>query len=65
MCSCKGIYFTATLFTLLLIPGTPSTAFSTAATPAGIENIGVYLAIAIFIYINIVHEQVTEIVKDV
>ena len=42
--------------TLLLIPSMPSTAFNTTATPASIENIRVYLAIAIFIYINIAYK---------
>ena len=65
MYSCKGIYFAAVFPTLLLIPGTPGTVFNTTATPTGIENIGVYLAIAVFICINIVYKQVTEIVKDI
>ena len=43
----------------------PGTAFSTIATPASIENVRVYLAIAISIYINIACKQVTEIAKDV
>ena len=55
MCSCRGIRFAA-LFTLLLIPGTPSAVFGTTATPTSMENIGVYLAIAIFIYVDIVYK---------
>ena len=43
----------------------PSITFSTTTTPAGIENIRVYLAIAISVYINIVYKQVTKIVKDI
>ena len=65
MCSYKGIYSAAAFFTLLLIPSTPSAAFSTAATPASMENIRVYLAIAISTRINIVCKQVTKIAKDV
>ena len=64
MCSRRGIRFAASP-TLLLIPGTPSTAFSTAATPASIENIRVYLAIAMFTRVNIVCKRVTKIAKDV
>ena len=64
MRSRKGIYFT-TPPTLLLIPGTPSATFSTTTTPTNIENIGVYSAITIFTYINIVYKQVTEIAKDI
>ena len=56
MYSCKGIYFTAAPPTLLLIPGTPSTAFSTTATPTSTENVRVYTAIAVSVYINIVYK---------
>ena len=55
MRSCKGIYSIAAPFTLLLIPGVPSTASSTV-TPASIENVRVYLAIAIFMRVNIVYK---------
>ena len=65
MHSCKGIYSTTTPFTLLLIPSTPSTAFSTTATPISMENVRVYLAIAISTHINIVCERVTKIAKDI
>jgi len=61
----KGIYSAAAPPTLLLIPSTPSTASGTAATPAGIENIRVYLAIAVSARVNIVCKWVTEIVKDI
>ena len=44
--SYRGTRFTATPFTLLLIPSTLSTASSTAATSASIENVKVYLVIA-------------------
>jgi hypothetical protein len=56
MCSYRGIYSAATSFTLLLIPGTLSITLSTTAAPANIKNIRVYLAITIFIYINIVYK---------
>ena len=50
--------------TLLPITSTPGAAV-TAAASAGIESIGVYLAIAISARINIVYKQVTNIVKDI
>ena len=65
MRSRRGIYFIAPSPTLLLISGTPGVGSSTTATPAGTENIGVYLAIAIFPRVNIVCERVAEVVKDV
>ena len=65
MCSYKGIYFTAAPSTLLLIPGTPGAVFGITATPTSTENVGAYLAIAVFAHINIVCEWVTKIVKDV
>ena len=64
MCSCRGTCFAA-LFTLSLIPGTPGAAFSTTATPASIENVGVYLVITISARVNIAYKQVTEIIKNV
>ena len=51
--------------TLSLIPGTPGAASGTAATPAGMENVGVYSAIAVSARVDIAREQVTEIAKDV
>jgi hypothetical protein len=42
----------------------PSTTSSTI-TPASIENIRVYLAIAISIHVNIVYKQVAKVVKDI
>ena len=42
--------------TFLLIPGTLSTTFSTTATFNNVENVKVYSAIVIFIYINIVYK---------
>ena len=56
MHSYKGIHSTAAPPTLLLISSTPNTAFSTATAPASIENIKVYLAIAVSIYVNIVYK---------
>ena len=41
--------------TLLLIPSIPSTTSSTI-TPASTENVGVYLAIAVSIRVNIVYK---------
>ena len=64
MRSRKDIFSIATPFTLLLIPGTPSTTFSTI-TPTSTENIGVYLAITIFIRINIVYKRVAKVAKDI
>ena len=65
MRSHKGTHFAAAPPTLSLIPGTPSTAPSTPATPTGTENIGVYSAIAVSAYIDIVRKRVTDIVKDI
>ena len=50
--------------TLLLIPSTPSTASGTVA-PASIENIRVYLAIAVSARVNIVYKRVAKVVKDI
>ena len=56
MRSRKGTRFATVPLTLLLIPSTPSTAFGTAAAPINIENVGVYLAIAISTRVNIVYK---------
>ena len=56
MYSCKGIYFAPVSFTLLLISSTPNAASSTATTSAGMENIRVYLVIAVFACVNIVYK---------
>jgi len=56
MRSRRGTYSVAVPLTLLLIPRTPSAAFNTTATSAGIENVGVYLAIAVSARVNIVCE---------
>jgi len=56
MRSYKGIYSTTAPPTLLLIPSTPSTAFSTAATFISIENIRVYSATTASMRINIVYK---------
>jgi len=56
MRSYKGIYFAAASPTLLLIPSTLSTAFNTIATPTSIENVKVYLVIAISTRVNIVYK---------
>ena len=53
MRSCKGIHFATTPSTFLLIFSTPSTTFSTATTPTGMENVKIYLAITVSVYINI------------
>ena len=52
----RGTRSAAALFTFSLIPGTPSTAFSTLTTPTSTENIRIYLAITTFIYVNIVYK---------
>jgi len=65
MRSRRDIRFAAAPSTLLLIPSTPGAASSITAAPTGTENVGVYLAIAISIRVNIVREQVTKIAKDV
>ena len=62
--SYRGICFSA-LFTLLLIPNTPGAVFSTTTTPTGIKNVRVYLAIAIFMRVNIAYKQITKIAKDI
>jgi len=56
MRSYKGIRSIAAPPTLLLIPNTPSTTSSTVATPTSIENIKVYLAIAVSACVNIVYK---------
>ena len=65
MCSHKSTCFAAAFFILLLIPGTPSATSGTTATPASMENVKVYSAIAISVHIDIVCKKVTEITKDV
>ena len=65
MYSCKGIRSIATPSTLLLIPSTPNTTSSTTITPTSMENIRVYLVIAISIYVNIVYKRVAKVVKDI
>ena len=52
----RGTRSTTAPPTLLLIPSTPSTASSTTAAPAGTENVGVYLAIAVSARVNIVRK---------
>ena len=56
MRSYKGIHSTTAPPTLLLILSTPSTASSTAAISAGMENIKVYSAIAVSAHVNIVRK---------
>jgi len=56
MRSYRGTYSTAAPPTLLLIPSTPSTISSTAAAPASMENIRVYSAITVSVYIDIVYK---------
>jgi hypothetical protein len=65
MRSRRGTRSVAAPPTLLLIPSTPSAASSTTATPTSIENVRVYLAIAVSIHVNIVYKQVAEVVKDI
>ena len=57
-----GIYSTIAPLTLSPITATPGGA---AAAAAGMEYVGVYLAIAVFICVDIVCERVTDIVKDI
>jgi hypothetical protein len=64
MRSCRGTRSATASPTLLLIPGMCNTAFTTAAAPTIIENVGAYSAIAVSIRVNIVCEWVTEIAKD-
>ena len=64
MRSRKGTRSVAAPPTLSLIPGTPSAASGTVA-PAGTENVGVYLAIAVSARVDIVRERVAEVAKDV
>ncbi|OCK88049.1 uncharacterized protein K441DRAFT_330198 [Cenococcum geophilum 1.58] len=65
MRSCRGIRSVAAPPTLSLIPGTPGAASGTAATPAGMENVRGYSAIAVSARVNIVRERVAEVAKDV
>jgi len=52
----KGIHSTVAPFIFLLIPNTPSIISGTAATPIGIENIKIYLVIAVSARVNIVYK---------
>ena len=65
MRSRRGTYSIVAPFTLLLIPRTSSAAFSTTTTPTSIENIRVYLVIAVSARVNIVYKRVAKVVKDV
>jgi len=56
MRSRRGTRSAAAPPTLLLIPGTPSATSGTTAAPAGTENVGVYLAIAVSARVNIVRK---------
>ena len=60
--NCRSTCFAVTPLTLLPIAGTLG---STTAAATSMEYIGVYLAIAISIYIDIVYKKVTDIVKDI
>ena len=64
MRSYKNTRSTTTPYIFLLIFNAPA-AFNTAITFTNIENIKVYLAIAIFIYINRVYKKVTKIIKNI
>jgi len=56
MRSHKDIHFAATPLIFSLIPSTLSAVFSTATTPTSIENIRVYLVIAVSIYVYIIYK---------
>jgi len=56
MRSYRDTCFTAASPTFLLIFGTPGAAFSTTTTPISIENVKIYLVIAVFIRVNIVYK---------
>jgi len=56
MHSRKGTRFTIAPPTLSLIPGMLGVTLGTFATPAGIEDIGVYSAIVVSARVDIVHE---------
>ena len=64
MRSYKGTHSVATPPTLSLIPSTPSATSSTIASTS-IENIRVYLVIAVSVRVNIVYKRVAEVVKDI
>ena len=51
--------------TILLISGTPGAASGTAATPVGMENVRVYLVIAVSVRVDIVCKRITKIAKDI
>ena len=61
-CNCRGICSTVTPPTLLPITATPGSA---AAATTNTEYVGVYSAIAISVYIDIVYKRVTDIAKDI
>ena len=56
MRSYRGTRSAAASSTLLLIYSTPGTAFGTTTAPTSIENVRVYLIIAVSIYVNIVYK---------
>ena len=58
----RSTYSAVALLTLLPIASTPG---GTAAAAAGIEYIGAYSAIAVSVYVDIVHKRVTNIAKDI
>ena len=60
----RGTYSAAAPLTLLPITSTLSTTV-TATASTSIESIGVYSAITVSIYINIVYKWVTKIAKDI
>ena len=62
MCNRGSIYFAIAPPTLLPIAGTLG---GSGTAAAGIEYVGVYLAIAISIHVNIVCKRVTDIAKDI
>ena len=62
MCNCGGICSAVVPLTLLPITATPGGGVAAATS---MEYIRVYLAIAIFIYVDIVYKRVTDIVKDI
>ena len=59
----RGTYFAITPLTLSPITSTPGGGSGGAVVV--MEYVGVYLAIAVSVYINIVYKRVTDIAKDI
>jgi len=56
MRSHKGTHFAAAPPILLLIPNTPSIVFGTTTAPINMENVEIYSAVAVSVYIDIVYK---------